>query len=471
MLGVATLIVVNSVMEGFSSKLKDRMLGIQADVLIEARSHDGFPDYARMMRRVQELVGDKIQAMSPVIEAVAMLHFRPRFTRSDGSVVYGEVMTRPVQVLGIDPISQAQVGQFGQHLLNPKNRARPEDCFRLDGFIPPARTTSSDFGIEKTESDAEPLPENRMPKPMAVPAPEPPPPVETPVFAAVVGYGIASYRNPDAKVDDSNKDVFILQPGDEIVLLTGSKSELDGYDGRKGYARPVPFRCIVTDLFKCDMSEFDSKLIYMSLRDLENLRTMHGRATCLQIKLKDYDRDKQSVVESLAAEYPYYLVQTWEHKQGPVLAAISIERGILNVLLFLIICVAGFGILAIFFMTVVEKTRDIGILKALGASNAGVMGIFIAYALALGLIGTGLGTALGISITVYINEIEQVIAHVTGQEVFPRQVYYFDKIPTSMQPLSILFVNLGAVAIAVGASVFPSFKAALLHPVRALRYE
>ena len=92
-------------------------------------------------------------------------------------------------------------------------------------------------------------------------------------------------------------------------------------------------------------------------------------------------------------------MQTWEEKQGPLLAAIAIEQGILNVLLFLIVAVAGFGILAIFTMIVVEKTRDIGILKALGASNRGVMKIFLGYGLLLGVVGAGLGTALGLTIT------------------------------------------------------------------------
>src|SRR5207244_1951198 len=98
---------------------------------------------------------------------------------------------------------------------------------------------------------------------------------------------------------------------------------------------------------------------------------------------------------------------TWEGKQGPLLAAISVEKGILNVLLFLIIAVAGFGILAIFSMIVVEKTRDIGILKALGASNIGIMNIFLGYGLLLGVVGAFMGTALGVTITVDITEIER----------------------------------------------------------------
>ena len=164
-------------------------------------------------------------------------------------------------------------------------------------------------------------------------------------------------------------------------------------------------------------------------------------------------------------------METWEEKQGPLLSAIAVEKGLLNVLLFMIILVAGFGILAIFSMIVVEKTRDIGILKALGASNGGVMKIFLAYGLLLGTVGALCGTGLGLAITVYINEIEHFITKVTGQEIFSRSTYYFDKIPTDIQPTSVLLVNVGAIAIAVLFSVMPALRAAMLHPVRALRYE
>jgi lipoprotein-releasing system permease protein len=199
---------------------------------------------------------------------------------------------------------------------------------------------------------------------------------------------------------------------------------------------------------------------------------MEGRVTSIQIKLRDY-RQAEAVVKRLQAKFAAWEVQveTWEKKQGPLLAAIAIEKGILNVLLFLIICVAGFGILAIFAMIVVEKTRDIGILKALGASNGGVMKIFLGYGLLLGLVGAGLGTALGMTITIHINEIEHLLSKLTGQDIFDRSVYYFNEIPTYIQPVGIALVNVGAVAIAVAFSIIPALRAAMLHPVRALRYE
>ena len=127
----------------------------------------------------------------------------------------------------------------------------------------------------------------------------------------------------------------------------------------------------------------------------------------------------------------YFRVSTWEQKQGPLLAAVRVEQSILNMLLFFIIAVAGFGILAIFSMIVVEKTKDIGILKALGASNGGVMNIFLGYGLLLGVIGALLGTGLGLLITYRINQIEQWVSRNTGAELFDRKIYYFNEIPVA----------------------------------------
>src|SRR5262245_16436404 len=214
------------------------------------------------------------------------------------------------------------------------------------------------------------------------------------------------------------------------------------------------------------MSEYDSNYVFVPLDYLQHLRTMQDRVTSIQIKLRDYNEAK-AVVAGLRRLFPderAFTIETWEDKQSPLLQAISIEKGILNVLLFLIIAVAGFGILAIFFMIVAEKTRDISILKALGASNGGVMKIFLGYGMLLGAVGAGLGTALGLTLTININAVEQFLSRITGSELFPRHVYYFDSIPTDIQSWSLVLVNIGALGIAVFAGVMPALAAGLPHP-------
>ena len=122
-------------------------------------------------------------------------------------------------------------------------------------------------------------------------------------------------------------------------------------------------------------------------------------------------------------------------------------------------------------MIVVEKTRDIGILKALGASSRGVMSIFLTYGLGLGIVGSGVGVICGLVFVRYINVIEAALSWVTGRKVFDERIYYFPSIPTEVSAWTVAWVALGSILIAVLASVLPARRAAKLHPVEALRYE
>ena len=163
---------------------------------------------------------------------------------------------------------------------------------------------------------------------------------------------------------------------------------------------PVNARFVVSDYIKTEMSEYDSNYVFVPLEYLQQLRSMEGRATSIQIRLKDERHSKEVVkylrdnICALAARLRVRPGKTSADRCQPPSAS---RRVCLTVLLFMIILVAGFGILAIFSMIVAEKTRDIGILKALGASNGGVMKIFLAYGLLLGTVGSLCGTGLGLT--------------------------------------------------------------------------
>jgi lipoprotein-releasing system permease protein len=449
MLGVATLIVVNSVMAGFSTKLRNRLHGLLSDVVIEAYDYNGMPDYEGKMEKIRSdpYLSDQVEAMTPTLEIFAMLQFYWR----------GTPMMRTVRVIGIEPEGRTQVGGFAEYLEDHQNR--PREAFTLSNqafghYLENNRfhgMALRDFNQDTLSPDA------------TKPPPAPPPSrVEDMPDFIILGHAMAHFRERDAADELATKEIATIELGDEVTITTVSGQRL----------RPVNDRLVVCDYFKSEMSEYDGSYVFVPLAYLQKLRTTQGRATSIQIKLKNYDHAKEVVgrLRKLFDGQPVF-IQTWEDKQGPLLSAIAVEKGILNVLLFLIILVAGFGILAIFSMIVIEKTRDIGIMKALGASNGGVLKIFLSYGLLLGTVGSSIGTVIGVLFTIYINEIEWGLSRLTGQTIFPRTTYYFDTIPTDIQPISVVLVNVGAILIAVMFSVLPALRAATLHPVRALRYE
>lgn len=484
MLGVGTLVVVNSVMAGFSSKLLTRFRGLQSDVVIRYRSYYGFGDLENRIRMVRERLGPRVVEIAPVIEAFAMAEYQ--FDRTSMTI------KKPVKIIGIDPMTRAATSDFANWLQSQENRLDPSNCFELrgqakqmfdkyhqswqqpslpSGMLPPAASKLPEektiVQVQGTDKFTTPPPINNAP---SLPPAKP--------YTLIAGWGLATIRNIQAHHSNSQdtpeqQDRIILHPGDTVRLMMGTRDDIVGIDGapRSQVAHTANF--IVTDLFKSDMSVIDGMVMFVSLEDLQQMQTMHNMATTLEIKLADYDRDIEGVMKELYVLFPetFFEVKTWKEIGGPVIGAIAVERAILNVLLFLIIAVAGFGILAIFYMIVVEKTRDIGILKSLGASNWGVMGIFVSYGLLLGLVGSGLGTLGGIAFTLNINEIERFLSRMTGQDVFPRDIYFFDKIPVELNLWMLVWVNLGAIAIATGASVLPAIRAAMLHPVRALRFD
>ena len=223
------------------------------------------------------------------------------------------------------------------------------------------------------------------------------------------------------------------------------------------------------------MSEYDQSFVYVPLEQLQRIRGMDGplhRAPDQAEELRRATRTSSPANCGSSSLAGGAASRRWEEHQGPLLAAIDVERSILNLLLFMIVGVAGFSILAIFTMIVSEKYRDIGIMKSLGASNRGVMSIFLGYGLLLGTVGCAARHAsLGLAITSNINEIEAFLTRLTGTAVFPRDVYYFKEIPTNVDPLSVVAGehrrggDRGAVQPAAGVAGRPA------APGPALRFE
>ena len=518
-LGVATMIVVNAVMAGFSYEMQTRIHGILSDLVFESHSLSGFQDPQWHMDEIKRAAGDDIVGMTPTVAVPAMLNFQVR----------GQWITRQIMLIGIDAATHAQVSDFGRYLQHPANRdqlsfglrdggydtvdsqsdttvpTRPAlegagwphrrmrverervwreklDADRRAGEGPEAAAEPSrsvdqqvDAVLAATTADASPAAADAGGDSTAPPATADPFRQARPIegtrmdpaneqFTGIVpGIGLASFR------DNAGTDRFLVLPGDDVKITFPTSGTPP---------KAVSDTFTVVDFYESKMSEYDSNFVFVPIAALQRMRGMidpqSGLASVnsIQIKLRE-GADLDRVRDTLRKVFPgdLYAVSTWRDKQGPLLAAVDMEMSVLNILLFLIIAVAGFGILAIFFMIVVEKTRDIGILKSLGASASGIGGIFLGYGLFLGIVGAGAGLALGLSIAWNINSIRAGVEWCTGERVFDPSIYYFYRIPSIVHPFTVLWIIVGAVGIAVGSSVLPALRAARLHPVEALRHD
>ncbi len=477
-LGVATMIVVNSVMTGFTREMQGRIHGILSDVVFEAHSMDGFHDPELHMQRIRNVAGQYIVGMTPTVVVPAMLVLN----------VHGQYVPRPISLIGVDKQTHDQVSDFGCYLQHQANREQLSFDLREDGYdtldhqagadaIPRDRMEYAGWVYRRAKAKHRAEIEAQTPRPeLPTDGPANPfvpaaseqsgqefDPATDQNTGVVIGFALSSYRMRDGS------DRFLVLPGDDVTITVPTA-------GTPPKATHAEFT--IVDFYESKMSEYDANFVFVPIEKLQEMRGMIdpvtgiANVTSIQIKLHD-DADGPKVRDLLRGAFPpeVYSVQTWRDKQGPLLAAAQLETSILNVLLFLIIAVAGFGILAIFFMIVVEKTRDIGILKSLGASSRGIMSIFLAYGLSLGIVGSGAGMVLGLLFVAYINDIADALGWVMGQEVFDPTIYYFQKIPTVVEPFTVAWIVSGAMLIAVLASILPARRAAGLHPVEALRYE
>lgn len=445
MLGVATMIVVNSVMAGFAEKMRTRIHGILADVVVEARTIDGFYNVDEVTTRILNVAGDRIVATAPMMEVFGLLKFK----------MGSHSITRQVQVIGIDPVKRAQTGDFADFLVDETGK-KIEPSFEVSDKLKEHSPAGMVLKERRGDGKRDPF-DDMLEQQMND---------QVPNHGAIIGYALGTMHRKGTTADE-----FLIKPGTKIGLIypqAGTKPA-PGYDDYT-----------VVGYFKSGMSEYDGTHVYVPIERFQRMRLLmdpDGRGAVNQIQIKvrpgvnldDLANDIQNELDKL--EPGFFMAATWEQKQGPLLSAVAIEQSILNMLLFFIIAVAGFGILAIFFMIVVEKTRDIGIMKALGASTAGVRNIFLGYGLLLGMVGSGVGMVIGLLFVANINRIEGWLSVVTGHKVFDGDIYYFNEIPTLVQPMTVLWIVGGALFIAAAASVWPAQRAAKLNPVRALRFE
>ncbi|MBQ9372290.1 MAG: ABC transporter permease [Thermoguttaceae bacterium] len=567
MLGVAIMTIVNAVMLGFSREMENRIHGALSDVTISSRSSlRGFDDVDARMRDADKIAGDMIESMTPTVTTVGLLSYE-----------YGgsEVITRQVQIVGIDAVTNEKVTAISQYLQHPENRKHLSFDLHEDGYDvqnplfgadSPVRVRLADAGWKKRRADAEyeryrrqeeaqrrkeyeqshkpdsspesanvvadaeqeeeeegdspydaalsllpPAPNYDEAEDEATESSAPDAPIvdasldqyndftrgpsvlrgnpfeefarfrteidkaTTQETGAIIGVGLVSgvrrrYKNPDTGQEEIRENLATIPGADVTLSFLAASTE-------NALPSIVYDRFTIVDFYECHMAEYDDSFVFVPIDKLQYLRRMIASdgtkmATQILIKakpgvkiedLRDRLRDSEEFPENL------FVVETWKDQQATTLAAVATELSLLNVVLFLSMGGAGFCILAIFYMIVVDKTRDVGILKSLGASGAGVMQIFLCYALVLGLIGAMLGMLVAFWFVAHIQEIADFLSRMMGREVFDPAVYMFTKVPAIIDPTTVFWIDVGAIAVAVVASVFPALRAARLRPVDALR--
>ncbi len=312
-----------------------------------------------------------------------------------------------------------------------------------------------------------------------------------PSHRIILGLGIPGF----SLRTDEGETVRFLVPGYRVVLwvvpMGQQMSDIDIVGARDAFT--------VIDDCRTDVSSIDTEIVYVPFETLQRLNNMVAvyaaddgevlkPARCSQIHIKvrpayANGRELQRVCDRInevwltfRQRYPdasstNVSVQTWRQRQMQVIAPIEKQRTLVVTMFGIISLVSVVLIFVIFYTIVVQKTRDIGVLKAVGASSGGVAQIFLAYGAMIGLVGSILGCVGGYYFVRYINPIQDTIDRWFGFRVWSKEWFLFEKIPNQVEPTTALLIMIGAILAGVLGALIPAFRAARMQPVEALRYE
>jgi len=379
-LGVATLIIVMSVMNGFRHELLARILGLQGHVIVQG---DGryLADFDAIAQRVRGVPG--VLHVAPVVDGQALA--------SGGGTSPG-VVVRGIRAADLSALTSVSQSLSNGALLQFRGG---------DSVIIGSR------------------------------------------LAAKLGTG----------------------PGGTITLIAprGNVTPFGVTPRIKTYT--------VAGTFNIGMSEYDSTFVFMPLSEAQLYFNLNDAVTSLEVMVTDADHVGAMIAPISAAAGPHALVRSWQAISQSLFEALEVERNVMFLILTLIILVAALNIVSGLIMLVKDKSGDIAILRTMGASRAAVMRIFLISGASIGVVGTLLGFAIGVVFCANIEAIRQFLSSLTGTTLFNPEIYFLSRMPAEMDPSEVLAVVLMALGLTFLATLYPSWRAARLDPVEALRYE
>ncbi|MGH8400027.1 MAG: lipoprotein-releasing ABC transporter permease subunit [Gammaproteobacteria bacterium] len=253
--------------------------------------------------------------------------------------------------------------------------------------------------------------------------------------------------------------------GDKVVLMISQ--------GNVTPAGIIPRlrRFTVVGIFDAGVYQYDSALALISMQDAQTLYNMGQAITGVRVKLDDNLLAPQVSRQLVRHFQGQYYVSDWTQQNSNLWAAIAIEKTVMFVILSLIDLVAAISIVIVLVMAVIDKQSDIAILRTLGITPRGVMGIFVVQGALIGFLGTLLGLVLGVLLAHNVNNILEFARHVFNAQIFPASVYYINDLPSDIYVSDVLKITLSTFVLTILSTLYPAWRAARTQPAEALRYE
>ena len=234
---------------------------------------------------------------------------------------------------------------------------------------------------------------------------------------------------------------------------------------------PKMRRFRVTGIFHSGMYEYDNTMAYVSIESAQKFFGLESEVTGVQVKTSDLYQVKEIGREiRRKLGFPFW-TKDWMEMNRNLFSALRLEKIAMFIILILIVLVAAFNIISTLIMVVMEKHKDIAILKSMGASSSGILKIFMIEGLVIGVVGTVLGTTLGLLAAFNLENITGFVEGLFGFKILASDVYYIDKLPSQVNPLDVWIITATAILISLLATLYPSWRASRLDPAEALRYE